>query len=860
MMKTTPQQLPTDVAKVGRKTALISVLYIQILCAVVGLSSASSNFATDLIQYTSPPHIFSMDDVIRGFDGVIYADDQSFICGIGNVTCPVDGPQPFIDQRTGALLHPINSEFGFKVTDFVGAAELDVVLDPAFEEGFIGNLLDAQNTLIGLVASTAATKRFKTKAPMGTWCRGVGALDVKCSTEHYSVMEHVLSCYETMPYFSSDPETGLTRPVNLPIPVDHDGDPLTPPISVVIPPCNSLDNQLFEVVDGVVQDNCDGSGDPGIGCVPLQPAVDGTPGMAPNESTVLNDVAVSNDYAITKKDDGKALYRWGSIVKRPTDIRLYARIPLPPEWKQGETFQVVSAELITDHNISNNPNDQIRPEDYENEGATGRLPEYIVIAPDDPFTPVNEEEWVSARDCFEGDGDFIEAAEDLIPTPIGLGTYFKNYLDEQSNNPWADPTSLDSNDQTAVGSPLERDPLSYSSDLSGGFTNAWYTTIDRDPFEAYQRDILDEQDNVLRSIGSGPRWRLKSNKFGQDIPGLEIPLVECSPTPFTQANIKYPVGDPTITTINLLDWDADNLLRDSQGNPINPLLDENGSPVLDAFGNIVATSPLATSRGWVDPDFNINQTAPGSGLSINGLPLSDDFDLAYYFKGERKAVALRNAFIQVTYRLNNPVDWGDAPEMIDTDGDMIPDTPAYPTTAANNGPSHAILDTNLDGFNDLTLGADADPEFDGQPDLQAMGDDLTGLINDEDGVEITSGVFPGKAATIVIHASAAGFLNAWLDFNGDGSWAGFNSTDPDTGAPVFVNEQIFSDQAVIAGRNDLVFAVPVQAAYSTTYARFRLNSTGGLSFTGPAADGEVEDYMLTGDLQDLIFTDGFEGN
>ncbi|GAB4181832.1 MAG: hypothetical protein Tsb002_02300 [Wenzhouxiangellaceae bacterium] len=822
------------------------------------LALAATAQATDLIRYVSPAHVFTMDDVIRDFDGVTYADDQSFICGLGGIDCPPDGPQPTIDQGTGAMLYPINNTFGFKVTDFVGAAELDLILDPAYEEGFVGNLTDSQNNPAGIVAATAGTKRFKTRSPMGTWCRGVGALDVKCSTEHYAVMEHVLSCYETLPYFSSDPETGVTKPTILPVAVDHDGDPLTPPVDTITPDCGALDNQLFEVIDGIVQNNCDGTGNPAAGCVPLQPDASGAPGVAANESTVLNDIAVGRNYAITKKDDGKALYRWGSIVKRPTDVRLYARIPLPPEWKQGEVFEVITAELYTDHNISNNPNDQIRPEDYENEGATGRLPEYIIIAPDDPLTPVNEEEWVSARDCFEGDGDFIEAAEDLIPTPIGMGTYFKNYLDEQSATPWADPSSLDSNDQTAGGTPLERDPLPYSSDLSGGFTNAWYTTIDRDPFEGYQRNIVNDQDNVIRSIASGPRWRLKSNKFGQDIPGLEIPLAECSPTPFTQANIKYPVGEPTTTVINLLDWETDNLLRDSQGNPINPLLDENGNPVIDPFGNVVATSPLASTRGWTDADANINQTAPGSGITINGLPLTDDFDLAYYFKGERKAVAIRSAFIDVTYRLNNPFDWGDAPEQIDSDGDGIADAPGYPTTAANNGPSHAITDSNFDGRNDLTLGFDADPEFDGQPDLAASGDDLTGFDNDEDGITFSSGVFPGKPASVIVVANAPGLLNAWIDFNSDGSWAGFNSIDPVTGNPVFVDEQIFSDQPVNTGSNILSFTVPSQTDYVTTYARFRINSAGGLSFTGTADDGEVEDYRLTAQFQDLIFIDGFE--
>jgi hypothetical protein len=85
--------------------------------------------------------------------------------------------------------------------------------------------------------------------------------------------------------------------------------------------------------------------------------------MKANDNTdVLNDIAVSRDYSITLKDDGKVLYRWGSLIKRPTDVRLYAKIPLPSEWKEDNApvFQVKSAYLKIDHLITNNPNDQVR--------------------------------------------------------------------------------------------------------------------------------------------------------------------------------------------------------------------------------------------------------------------------------------------------------------------------------------------------------------------------------------------------------------------------------------------------------------------------------------------------------------------
>jgi hypothetical protein len=297
--------------------------------------------------------------------------------------------------------------------------------------------------------------------------------------------------------------------------------------------------------------------------------------LAANESTVRDDIAVGPDYGLTFKDDGKALYRFGNLVKRPNDVRIYAKMELPQEWKENPDtdYPVLSAELVVEHLITNNPNDQLRPEDMENEGATGRLPEYVDVA------GVR----VSTVDCFEGDGDFIAS-----------GTYLQN------------PGFAGTTDPNSI----------YSADLQKGLTNAWYTTINRDPFEP---------DPVT---GIGPRWRLKANKFGQDIPGLEIPAVECSPVPFTSENIKYKVGEPTVTTINLLDW----------------------SPTDE-----IPVSPLLSSRGWIDSAANLQNLDPDgvpdapNGVSINGLPLTEDFDLAVYVKGDQKPTSIYNATLYIVY-------------------------------------------------------------------------------------------------------------------------------------------------------------------------------------------------------------------
>jgi len=160
------------------------------------------------------------------------------------------------------------------------------------------------------------------------------------------------------------------------------------------------------------------------------------------------------------------------------------------------------------------------------------------------------------------------------------------------------------------------------------------------------------------------------------------------------------------------------------------------------------------------------------------------------------------------------LDFGDAPD------------PTFPTLFASDGARHVLGGA-------LYMGAAVDADADGQPSGNATGDDTDAQGDDEDGVVFTSLLIPGVVTDVEIEATAPGLLNAWIDFNGDGDWA-------DAG------EQIFADEPVAAGINPLSFAVPSTAAAGTyTFARFRVDSAGGLSFDGEAPDGEVEDeYVL----------------
>lgn len=164
----------------------------------------------------------------------------------------------------------------------------------------------------------------------------------------------------------------------------------------------------------------------------------------------------------------------------------------------------------------------------------------------------------------------------------------------------------------------------------------------------------------------------------------------------------------------------------------------------------------------------------------------------------------------------------------------LPDS--YGTTVLSSGAQHVV-----DPITPLYLGACVDTEADGQPNNLANGDDLgVGLgavgtcaaINDEDGVVFTDALETCNTANVAVTAGQAGQLDAWIDFNGDGD---FDATD-----------QVANNLVLTGGVNMVAVNVPCDAvAQSRSYARFRFSSTGGLSATGAAVDGEVEDYTVS---------------
>ncbi|MEZ5476643.1 MAG: CshA/CshB family fibrillar adhesin-related protein [Thiolinea sp.] len=103
----------------------------------------------------------------------------------------------------------------------------------------------------------------------------------------------------------------------------------------------------------------------------------------------------------------------------------------------------------------------------------------------------------------------------------------------------------------------------------------------------------------------------------------------------------------------------------------------------------------------------------------------------------------------------------------------------------------------------------------------ATGDDTTG-IDDEGGVTIPP-LTVGQSTVININVTGAGYLNAWIDWNGDGDFA-------DAGEQVATGVQDTNADGAIP----LTVNVPATATTGQTYARFRWSGNSALGRNGLA--------------------------
>jgi tRNA A37 threonylcarbamoyladenosine biosynthesis protein TsaE len=177
------------------------------------------------------------------------------------------------------------------------------------------------------------------------------------------------------------------------------------------------------------------------------------------------------------------------------------------------------------------------------------------------------------------------------------------------------------------------------------------------------------------------------------------------------------------------------------------------------------------------------------------------------------------------------LDHGDAPDAFFGTGPGN-----YNTVISDNGPRHTIV-------SGLRIGANIDAEGGFLQNAAANADDVSGALpDDEDGVidpasdlALTAGAQPTVNVRVTNTTGSTATLYGWIDANANGVFE--NATER---ATAFVPGG--TNNAVVT----LVFPAVPSGFTGTSYARFRLSTDVSASNpTGPAADGEVEDYRVT---------------
>jgi len=225
----------------------------------------------------------------------------------------------------------------------------------------------------------------------------------------------------------------------------------------------------------------------------------------------------------------------------------------------------------------------------------------------------------------------------------------------------------------------------------------------------------------------------------------------------------------------------------------NGVYRETGETSSGGQSSMVSSTGTAAGSILVEGTFS-SLTFEVSGLGLEGAG-GDGFEMAF---------------------CGHAADYGDAPDN-------------YGTLTTSNGAVHQI--TGLGAT--LFMGTAPDPEGDGTASPTAASDS-------DDGVTLP-GFQQNVSVTVPVSVTGSGYLQAWVDWDGDGSF-------------VAVGEQIAQNvsdggagdaDGVVNGTISLAVTPPSSTTLSQTFARFRWSSLQGLTSTGFASDGEVEDYALT---------------
>lgn len=360
----------------------------------------------------------------------------------------------------------------------------------------------------------------------------------------------------------------------------------------------------------------------------------------------------------------------------------------------------------------------------------------------------------------------------------------------------------------------ERDALGQfrrsGSGGAGGGTNVFVDrgAIDRVDFVGPTAEMAVPRDNDAEGRDQNPAVNLVKTS-GQRVSQFDIKLLDgVDPIdPFAGTGID----DSTVTAdkVRVEFFDPDDV------NLTSPTLLQLGVDYIFAYNPLNDTISISDVGGLYPPGF-YRITLDNSPTNPTN-PNDDGIDAIYDIAGNPLQPNRPTGETVFVVEIPEDLDFGDAPE-------------SYGTSIDSDGPRHTIRPN-------FFLGTQVDAELDGVPSIAADGDGA-----DEDGVRIRGGLLAGATmnvgATVALEvfASAPGRLDAWIDFNRNGVF------EP--------SEKIADNLPLNSAANTINVTVPEvpigleDTLLGPTYARFRFSSVGGLGPTGPAIDGEVEDYQI----------------
>ena len=262
-----------------------------------------------------------------------------------------------------------------------------------------------------------------------------------------------------------------------------------------------------------------------------------------------------------------------------------------------------------------------------------------------------------------------------------------------------------------------------------------------------------------------------------------------------------------------------------------------GQPVVMPVAVTNLTGSTAYLNAWIDFNNNGVLTDAGEVVVANvAVPAGTDGDVEVSFNVPTNAVTAA-ASVGARFRLtsaSNPGSTGASGSGEVEDHQVVILAPL-----TDFGDHSAYANVSNTASTNLRLGTSVDTEYAATRNATATGDDVTG-VDDEDGVTVSAMTAggPGSLTVNVTNTTGAiGYLNAWVDFNNNGSFA-------DSGEQVMINGGI--SNGTLSSNVSINFTVPPAAVTETPVGvRVRITSDISPGISGAGGVGEVEDHTVT---------------